>query len=729
MNPKQALLYEVIHNPADTRDREPLGAIPAGSSVKLSLRVQREAAQFISSVCLVTVDWIHNSAPESFPMQVIWDKQIDLQDRPQDEWVSFVAQFSTKTEPSVYLYLFELKFFNGEQTVYGPQIQSYIFESRDDLCRYPSDPAEWFRITSYDRSFSTPAWTHGAVMYQVFPDRFARSQDGVLTEGLACREALGRKTYVHSVWDEPVKWYPHTYGFLREDEQSRREICDEDLDPVDFYGGTLKGIEQNLSYLAGLGVEVLYMNPVFEARSNHRYDTANYEDIDPLLGSNEDFCSLAQAAERYGIRIVLDAVLSHTGADSRYFNRVNTYDEPGAWQAFKDGSLTGAYSQWFDFEHHKGLVPYRCWWGDPALPEVDEENSSWQTYMLDAQQGVLPTWLSRGTSGYRLDVADELPDDVLKKLRHSVKKASPDACIIGEVWEDPTVKISYDTRRTYALGDALDSVMNYPLRDVLIDFACNKADAYDVVSLLLNQLLNYPKPFYLSLMNMLGSHDSERIRSRLALQSDIKSQSRANQFLAVKSITQKQDAYAAQLQSLLVAMIWTLPGMPCIYYGDELGLQGGADPFCRATMPWQNTEQSRSSAQQSLRSDCGVSLETLYRDLGALRKNSPVLKNGSAGFLACGSQIVCIVRVDAECHTALVCLANRSTEQQNLVIDLASSGTGLTDGERAYLKECEHITVLMNTANPHSPYEPSILLNGLLQTTLPPTSACIYKLM
>ena len=354
--------------------------------------------------------------------------------------------------------------------------------------------------------------------------------------------------------------------------------------------------------------------------------------------------------------MVLDAVLSHTGASSVYF------DGP-------QGALTGEaspYRSWYDFEHPCAFAPYRCWWGHKSLPEVDERDPGWQRYMFgekggsettafgsaatsaiddaaapahakapEAAAGILPAWLARGAAGYRAPTwPTSCPTMCSPGCAPASRPRDPDACVIGEVWEDPCLKVSYGELRTYGLGGSLDTVMNYALRDALLGFALGRLDAYQLAAVLKSQRLNYPAPLYGSLMNLLGSHDVERLRSVLALGRELKGCSRAEQATLVAAITPEQDARGAELQTMLVTFVYGLPGMPCVYYGDELGMQGGANPFNRQTFPCNCTA----------RRDCGADLTGLYRKLGAMRRSSPALRGDAAGFVALDSDVLVALR-------------------------------------------------------------------------------------
>ena len=309
-----------------------------------------------------------------------------------------------------------------------------------------------------------------------------------------------------------------------------------------------------------MGVSIVYLNPIFEADSNHRYNTASYLKIDPILGTNAAFKKLCRAADELGMKIVLDGVFSHTGDDSVYFDRRGVYDGDGAYQ-----SEDSPYHSWYDF--HKFPDEYRCWWGFKSLPEVNEGDPAWQDFVISGDKSVIKTWLRAGTNGYRLDVADELPDETLELLRDNVKNCDSDAIIIGEVWEDATTKVSYGQHRRYALGTALDSVMNYPLRGALIDFALGKMDAFALRNFLLGQKLNYPAPMYRCLMNLLSTHDTARVRTVLGSGGcDGGGMGREQQ--AGFTLSPEQNARGRALQKLCAVLQFTLPGMPCVYYGD-----------------------------------------------------------------------------------------------------------------------------------------------------------------
>ena len=346
---------------------------------------------------------------------------------------------------------------------------------------YDNIPDKKFQITVYDKDFKTPDWWKNSICYQIFPDRFAKSTDS--EKNLDSRNDIIRRN-----WGDDPFYKPEQFGgkYLSND----------------FFGGTLKGIEEKLPYLADLGISCIYLNPIFKAYSNHRYDTGNYKEIDPILGDDKDFVHLCKTAETYGIKVILDGVFNHTGSDSLYFNKSGNYDSIGAYQ-----STESPFYNWFRFSQHPDK--YESWWGIDTLPQVEEHCKEFQDYILTDKDSVVKHWLKKGASGWRLDVVDELPDFFVKILRQEAKKQNPDAVIIGEVWEDASHKVAYDELREYFLGEELDSVMNYPLRSALIDFVMNNIDAEGFNKRIMSLKENYPAPSFYGLFNFLSSHDTE----------------------------------------------------------------------------------------------------------------------------------------------------------------------------------------------------------------------------
>ncbi|MEG1929778.1 MAG: glycoside hydrolase family 13 protein [Anaerovorax sp.] len=390
------------------------------------------------------------------------------------------------------------------------------------------------QLTVYEEdAFEIPSWFKNGVMYQIFPDRFARNKDVPLPK-------QNKRYRWRETWGASPMRGPDEEGGVWNN---------------DFFGGNLQGIIDNLPYLQDLGITVLYLNPIFEAFSNHRYDTGNYKKIDPMLGDEKTFTLLCQEALDRGIRIILDGVFNHTGSDSLYFNKNGRYDTVGAYQ-----SKESPYADWYSFTHFPNQ--YDAWWGVDTLPAVNETTPSYLDYMLRDEDSVVKHWLKCGASGFRLDVADELTDEFLDELRIAVKSTKPDGVIIGEVWEDASNKIAYGKRRRYFQGKQLDSVMNYPLKEAIIPYVLGNEDGLTMDHTILSLWENYPERNFYANMNILGTHDTYRI-------------------LTVLSEDEEPDEKTYQ-RLFLVLLLWAfMPGIPCIYYGDEIGMTGKGDPFNR----------------------------------------------------------------------------------------------------------------------------------------------------
>ena len=313
------------------------------------------------------------------------------------------------------------------------------------LYKYGNDTnmeaGDLWQLSCVPADFHTPDWAKGAVMYQIFPDRFHKSGKCDLSGKLT-------PYTVHEQWEEEVVWQPDANGVVLNN---------------DFFGGNFKGITEKMDYIASLGVTVLYLNPIFKSFSSHRYDTGDYKTPDPMLGTEADFTALCEAAHARGIRVVLDGVYSHTGSDSLYFDRKRSFGGKGAYC-----SQNSPYYSWYRFRSWPNS--YQSWWDFDTLPTVNKMDPSFVEYIITGEDSVVAHWLKAGADGFRLDVVDELPDEFVALLKKRIREVKPDALLIGEVWEDASNKIAYDTRRRYFVDGELDSVMNYPLRNGILDF-------------------------------------------------------------------------------------------------------------------------------------------------------------------------------------------------------------------------------------------------------------------
>ena len=507
------------------------------------------------------------------------------------------------------LFFYELLFLRGFDTLFSDSINNVDFALSEQS-------ATRFRLLIYAADYHTPEWFRGGIMYHIFMDRFCRG------EGKA---SLRTGATLNEDWKNGVPQFAPRVG-----------------DPLSndvFFGGNLWGVVEKLDYLQSLGVTVLYLSPIFESASNHRYDTADYEKIDALLGGEEAFSALITAAHARGMRVILDGVFNHTGDDSRYFNRRGNYGSVGAYQSKKS-----PYAKWFNFR--KFPDDYEAWWGIEIMPRLKHEQQSCRRYFT-GEKGIAVKWLRAGADGWRLDVADELSDDFLNELNVAVKKESNgEAVIIGEVWENAVDKISYGKRRRYFRGGQLDSVMNYPFRNAILAFL-QKGDAETFYDILTEIYGSYPVEVSNSLMNIIGTHDTERILTLLADEGE--GEGKQNPELAVLRLTAEARKKAKRLLKIAAALQFTVYGIPSVYYGDEAGLEGYHDPFCRFPYPWGHED---------------TELLEYYRVLGNLRHRHKALTDGSFAFLTHTKNAFAFERVEGA--DRLIVAANMGEEDFSL---------------------------------------------------------------
>ncbi len=477
---------------------------------------------------------------------------------------------------------------------YISNLGEFFITAFENNIGHVSNEGKWWQLTCYDKNFTTPDWLKGGIIYQIFPDRFFNSG----TKKTAVPED---RFLVQDITKTPE--YRQNNG-----------ICSLGND---YYGGDLEGIRQKIPYLASLGITCIYLNPIFEAHSNHRYNTADYTRIDDLLGNEKDLRDLCKTAKKSGINIILDGVFSHTGNDSVYFNEYRRYTSVGAAE-----SEASPYRDWYKFDNSQ--IGYSAWWGIPSLPEVNEENESFNEF-ITGENGIIKKWMKSGIKGWRLDVADELPDKFLDNVRKAIKSSDPDALLLGEVWEDASNKISYGKRRRYLDGSQLDSVMNYPFAEAVISFV-KGGDGYVFMDKIMTVLENYPKQVVDVLMNHLGTHDTARIMTVMGKDGQ-PPRTRAEQ--SVSHLDKREYEKAVKRLKLAAVIQYTLPGVPSLFYGDEAGMEGWGDPFCRGFYPWgrENTE-----------------LLNFYEFLGRLRSENKVFAEGEFEPILGGLGIISYIR-------------------------------------------------------------------------------------
>ncbi|MDW5299031.1 MAG: glycoside hydrolase family 13 protein [Sedimentibacter sp.] len=423
---------------------------------------------------------------------------------------------------------------------YGHYYYSFIFDENN--C------SKLYELLIYDVDYSTPHWIKGGIIYHIFVDRFYKKKtlhkDGDIE--------------IRNDWGGIPHYLPDENGKIINN---------------DFFGGNLDGITEKLPYLSSLGVTAIYLSPIFEAYSNHKYDTGDYSSVDPMFGSENILSGLCSEAESLGISVILDGVFNHTGTDSIYFNKDGHYNSTGAFQ-----SKESPYYDWYMF--NKWNDDYVCWWNIKTLPAINKSSKSYINFIA-GENGVLKHWQKIGVKGWRLDVADELPNEFLNNLRSAIKGIDKEAYIVGEVWEDASNKFAYSKLKEYFCGKQLDSVTNYPLRDAIINYVKNKdcSELYETMNMIIEK---YPPQTVNCLMNVLGTHDTARILTLLGSSEVPLDKSE----MACMNLTE-----GTKLLKIAVLLQMTLPGVPCIYYGDEAGVEGWSDPFNRTCYPWGNENQ------------------------------------------------------------------------------------------------------------------------------------------
>ena len=579
-----------FHNSQLAEYRAPFGAVSVGTRVKLSLDAPKSAK------CTLRL-W-RDGEGES------------LRDMRRSG-ARFTVSIDVPAEPCLLWYYFIIDY-RGERR--------YLGAPDDGLggAGYirASEPPSW-QITVY-RPTPAPEWYKNAIVYQIFPDRFFRGSDWRERRENSARDERrrGPRRIWHEDWNDDPFYAKNPRG---------------EVTRWDFFGGTLEGIREKLPYLKSLGVGVIYLNPIFLASSNHRYDTADYSEVDPLLGDVASFSRLCSSAHELGIRIILDGVFSHTGADSRYFDYFGNF----GGGAYSDP--TSPYRSWYRFRRYPH--EYESWWGVGDLPNVDEENEDYKNFIYASKDSIARIWLRRGADGWRLDVADELPDSFIEGFREAIKAEKEDSLLLGEVWEDASNKRSYGVSRRYLLGSELDATMHYPFRSSVTDFLLGRIDSYALRRRLTSIAENYPREAQMCALNLIGSHDSARAVTVLGGAPDDLSDSE-KEYYRLNSAMYDVGAQRLMLAALLQ---YSAPGVPCIYYGDEAGLEGFADPHNRRSYPW-GREDDR--------------LRRFYQKLGRIYSDCPELRSGGFEYLSPDSDIFICRRSLGEWQS--VAVVNRS---------------------------------------------------------------------
>ncbi|MDY5912687.1 MAG: glycoside hydrolase family 13 protein [Inconstantimicrobium porci] len=575
----------IMHDSQNTWFRNPFGAVETGRDITLKIEGDDIDEAYLNLIYPSGENRsvrMNKEQKVQYPNTFVFSTTINTGDRRGLIFYSFTI----KQYGRVFFYGNNQEFLGGEGKIYNNNPISY-------------------QITVY-RECESPKWYKEGIVYQIFVDRFFNGNE-------CCKiENPKSNSFIYARWDDRPMYIKNNDGSIVR---------------WDFYGGNLLGVIKKLGYLHELGVTAIYFNPIFEASSSHRYDTGDYKKIDPMFGDEDIFKKLCVEAEKLGIHIILDGVFSHTGSDSIYFNKYGNYDSVGAYQ-----SKESPYYEWYQFSYYPDK--YECWWGIGNQPNVNELVPSYLDYIIYDKDSVINKWMNLGADGWRLDVADELPDKFIKELKKEMKKNKKDSVLIGEVWEDASNKVSYGSRREYLYGDELDSTMNYPFRDDVIGFLLGNIDSRMFIRKMMSLKENYPRENFYSMMNMLGTHDTERILT------------------VFENNRSRQDA--VKLLKIAVAIQMTLPGVPHIYYGDEVGVTGGKDPDNRSTYPWGKEDND---------------ILSHYKKMLRIRTRSTCLKKGELRFYGTDYDVIAFERYYK--NEKVITVVNRNlSSSKNITLDI-----------------------------------------------------------
>ena len=551
-----------VFDSRDLRYKSPFGAVPCGTMVTATVRPL--LSEGFGHVTMVVYGEFAASRRE-----VVLTHAGTEGDR-----CLFTGAYMAPEEPELIWYCFRLVRRDGQ----------VVWLGRNGYCG--EGEAHSWQQTVYDDSLPTPDWFGRGVTYQIFPDRFRR------TEIPDPAGMLGDR-WVHQEWNELMEYRPDERGEIRN---------------RDFFGGSLAGIEEKLDYLKELGITTIYLCPIFESDSNHRYNTGDYDKVDPMLGDEEDLRRLCEKARARGMHVMLDGVFNHTGNNSRYFNALGAYPSLGAAQ-----SPESPYYDWYSFQHWPDR--YDCWWGIHTLPAVNESRPSYIEFIIEGDESVIRRWLRAGADAWRLDVADELPDEFIARIRRVIMEEKPEGFLLGEVWEDGSNKIAYSRRRKYLLGRETHGLMNYPFRVSAMDYL-RGGDAAAFREAMETIRENYPRPAFYSCMNMLGTHDNPRILTLLGTYPKEAPPTRDER--AHYRMSPEEYHRGCRLLQTGAILLYAFPGSPTIFYGDEAGMEGYEDPFNRGTFPWGREDRM---------------LQRRFALLGSLRNNRRSLQEGELRWL------------------------------------------------------------------------------------------------
>lgn len=593
---------KVMHDSQSIVYRRPFGAVEEGQKVKLSIDIEKE---IVVAIELLQFD----GTKVNMGMEKEYLNSGNYR---------YSIEIDTEDALGVLGYYFIL--IDGYDRVYYGNNDEHL-GGIGQIYTYNPVP---YQITIYKKS-NLPDWYKEGIIYQIFVDRFCNgNDDGSINNPK-------KNSFIYGRWDDTPVYIKDYQG---------RTIR------WDFYGGNIRGIIKKLDYIKSLGVNIINLSPIFKSSSCHKYDAGDYDIIDEMFGTEEDFKELCEKAKSKDIKIILDGVFSYTSSDSRYFNKAGNYDEIGAYQ-----SPNSKYHNWYKFNRYP--YGYECWWGIEGRPNINVMHNSYIDFLVNRDDSIIKKWIDLGASGWRLNVTDELPDEFIEIIRDRLDTLDKETVLIGDVWDDASNKISYSKKRRYVYGKEIQSVTNYPLRESLINFTRGYIKSDKLKKKVMSLYENYPREVFLGNINLIGTSDTERILTVL-------------------------DGNIRCLK-IIVALQFTIPGVPLIYYGDETGVTGGKDPDNRKSYPWENED---------------VDLIGFYKRIAQIRNGQDALKKGDFNIFDTEEDIFAFERVYE--NERIVVVVNVSNAQK-VVRGITLEGTYLdlfNEGEKYKFVGYESVLIM-----------------------------------
>jgi cyclomaltodextrinase / maltogenic alpha-amylase / neopullulanase len=570
---------QVIHDSQSLEFRKPFGAVEVGQKVKLSIIVDRD---ILVAVQLTLFDGT------------------SLSKGMKKEYLnSGEFKYSVEIDTSNTLGLLEYYFIliDGYDRLYYGNNDEHL-GGIGQIYNFNPVP---YQVTIYEKSY-VPDWYKEGVVYQILIDRFCNgNEDNAIN-------SPKENSFIYGKWDDSPMYIKDNMGRIAR---------------WDFYGGNIKGIINKLDYIKSLGANIIQLSPVFKSSSCHKYDTGNYELIDEMFGTNDEFKELCKIAESKGIKIILEAVLSYTSSDSKYFNKLGNYDDIGAYN-----SPNSKYYDWYKFVKYP--YQYESWWGINERPNIKVMEKSYINYIIKNKNSIIKKWMDVGVSGWRLNVIDELPDEFIELIRKRMQVINKETVLLGDIWDDASNKVSYSKRRKYLQGNEVQAVTNYPLRESLINFTKGYISSHRLKQKVMSLYENYPRESFYGNINIAGTNDTERILT--VLDENI------------------------ELLRLLVVIQFTLPGVPLVYYGDETGLKGGKEPDNRRSYPWGNEDKN---------------IIEFYKEIANIRNNENGLKKGDINIYETDSDVFAFER---NCENEKIVVLVNVSKEQKIIKDINLSG-------------------------------------------------------